>query len=275
MTINANPIIQFIIIIAATNIILFVIKKLKSPTAKGRFGEFMVKNVSFLRLPKDIYTKLNDVTIPDGQEGTTQIDHVVISQYGLFIIETKNYKGWIFGSENQSQWTQVHYKQKHKFQNPLRQNYKHTETLRQYLELSKESIFSVVAFVGDAEFKKGTKPDNVFMTGGSAMAYIKSKRIKYFSEETCLKIKNDIEQMALGNTREIRENHVNYVKGKQNKNNDCCLEDVLAPETKSDQSACSKCGSPMVKRTAKRGANAGNQFWGCSTYPKCRNVISI
>jgi hypothetical protein len=258
-----------------TSFILSVIKKLKSPTAKGKFGEFMVKNVSFQRLPNNIYTTLNDVTIPDNKGGTTQIDHIVISKYGLFVIETKNYNGWIFGSENQSQWTQVHFKQKHKFQNPLRQNYKHTETLRQYLGLSKECIFSIVAFVGDAEFKKGTKPYNVFMTGGSAMAYIKSKGIEYFSEATCLKIKSNIEQIALGNTREVRENHVNYVKSKQNKNNDHCLEDVLAPETRSSPPICSKCGSPMVKRTAKRGANAGNQFWGCSSYPKCRNIEKI
>ncbi|WP_232209291.1 hypothetical protein ACN2MM_06290 [Alkalilimnicola ehrlichii MLHE-1] len=31
----------------------------------------------------------------------------------------------------------------------------------------------------------------------------------------------------------------------------------------------------MVLRTAKRGANAGNQFWGCSGYPKCRAVQSV
>jgi restriction system protein len=247
-------------------------KKFNSPTAKGKFGEFMIKNVSFLRLPRNTYTTLNDVTIPDNQGGTTQIDHVVISKYGIFVIETKNYNGWIFGAENQRQWTQVHYKQKHQFQNPVRQNYKHTETLRQHLGLSSEEIFSVVAFVGDAEFKKGTKPDNVFMNGGSAIAYIKSKGIEYFSEETCLKIKQDIEQLALENTREVRKKHINYV---QNKKNGFDLEDVLASETSSNPPACNKCGSQMVKRTAKNGANAGNQFWGCSTYPKCRNIMKI
>ena len=35
---------------------------------------------------------------------------------------------------------------------------------------------------------------------------------------------------------------------------------------------CPRCGEPMVKRTAKRGANAGHDFWGCSAYPRCRGT---
>jgi len=41
------------------------------------------------------------LTLPDGEGSTTQIDHFLLSPYGLFVIETKNYKGWIFGSERQ------------------------------------------------------------------------------------------------------------------------------------------------------------------------------
>lgn len=47
------------------------------------------------------------------------------------------------------------------------------------------------------------------------------------------------------------------------------------PTTQSNaEPGCPKCGSLMVRRTAKRGANAGNQFWGCSTYPKCHAVVN-
>ncbi|ROH86288.1 hypothetical protein ED236_07580 [Pseudomethylobacillus aquaticus] len=35
---------------------------------------------------------------------------------------------------------------------------------------------------------------------------------------------------------------------------------------------CAKCGAPMVLRTSKKGSNAGKQFWGCSGFPKCRQV---
>ncbi|MEJ8849353.1 restriction endonuclease [Variovorax rhizosphaerae] len=36
--------------------------------------------------------------------------------------------------------------------------------------------------------------------------------------------------------------------------------------------ACPRCSQPMLRRTAKKGANAGNDFWGCSTYPRCRGT---
>ncbi len=57
-----------------------------------------------------------------GRTRCTQLDHVVVSRFGVFVIETKNYRGWIFGSEKQPQWTQQIYRQKNRFQNPLHQN---------------------------------------------------------------------------------------------------------------------------------------------------------
>ncbi|MCY4519008.1 MAG: topoisomerase DNA-binding C4 zinc finger domain-containing protein [Acidimicrobiaceae bacterium] len=38
---------------------------------------------------------------------------------------------------------------------------------------------------------------------------------------------------------------------------------------------CPRCGSAMVRRVAKRGENEGNEFWGCSTFPKCRSIVQI
>ncbi|WP_350617509.1 nuclease-related domain-containing protein, partial [Pseudomonas sp. HY7a-MNA-CIBAN-0227] len=78
----------------------------------------------------------NNVTLPLPNGGSTQIDHVIVSIYGIFVIETKNYKGWIFGNEKQRQWTQAFPNgRKYKFQNPLRQNYLHIKTLADLLEL--------------------------------------------------------------------------------------------------------------------------------------------
>jgi len=39
--------------------------------------------------------------------------------------------------------------------------------------------------------------------------------------------------------------------------------------------SCPSCGQPMVLRTSKRGTNAGNQFWGCSTYPACKGTRNV
>ena len=96
---------------------------LKSPWFKGITGEFLVNTAARLFLPKDEYHLIKDVTLPN-EDGTTQIDHIIVSRYGVFVIETKNMKGWIFGSANQKTWTQKIYKHTHKFQNPLHQNYK-------------------------------------------------------------------------------------------------------------------------------------------------------
>ena len=93
------------------------------------------------------YHLIKNVTFPT-EDGTTQIDHVIVSIYGIFVIETKNYKGWIFGREKQKEWTQQIYKTKNKFQNPLRQNYKHTKTLEKLLNLSDKEIYSVIVFIG-------------------------------------------------------------------------------------------------------------------------------
>ena len=104
-------------------LIVGVVKAFK-PIIKGKFGEFAVKTHVKLYL-KEHYVLLNDCTLPDGQGGTTQIDHILLSPFGIFIIETKNYKGWIFGTERQKTWTQKIYKNSYKFQNPLHKNYKH------------------------------------------------------------------------------------------------------------------------------------------------------
>lgn len=80
--------------------------KMKS-ILKGWFGETMTNAVLWGVLDKEIYHRLNNVTLPKENGMTTQIDHIIISQYGIFVIETKNYKGWIFGNEKQENWTQV------------------------------------------------------------------------------------------------------------------------------------------------------------------------
>ena len=112
-------------------LIVGAIKAFK-PYLKGKMGKFAVAVHVKLYL-KDHYILLNDLTLPDGEGATTQIDHLLLSPFGVFVIETKNYKGWIFGSERQKQWTQKIYKKSFKFQNPSHQNYKHMKVLEQVL----------------------------------------------------------------------------------------------------------------------------------------------
>jgi hypothetical protein len=116
-------------------------------------GEMLVRRsiVSSFTSPNNHL--LNNVTLPY-QDGTTQIDHVLVSTKGIFVIETKDYSGWIFGDEKSRQWTQVLYKIRSKFQNPIHQNFLHAKVVEQLLDfLPKEQIHSVVVFTGKAQFK--------------------------------------------------------------------------------------------------------------------------
>lgn len=138
--------------------------------AVGRYQQtYQVQNRGEARLSREIrssfrppdYHLLNHITIPC-KDGTTQIDHLLISRYGVFVIESKDYKGWIFANEKDRNWTQVLYRAKFRFQNPIRQNYKHVCAVRELLDfLDPCAIHSAVVFTGSATFKTDV-PDGVF-----------------------------------------------------------------------------------------------------------------
>ena len=152
---------------------------LKSSRVKGIVGERLVRWALRLRLDRATYRAVHDLTLPT-PDGTTQIDHVVVSPYGVFVIETKNMKGWIFGGARQAQWTQKIYRHTTRFQNPLLQNYKHVKALQALLDVPPETIHSVVTFVGASTFKT-PMPENVTQAG-RFIGYIRSFREPVFSE---------------------------------------------------------------------------------------------
>ena len=134
-------------------------------TAFENQGEAAVRRALTQNFTGTSYHLLNNITLPsDG--GTTQIDHVLVSKSGIFVVESKHYSGWIFANASSPTWTQVTFKQKYKFQNPLRQNYKHIKAIQQVLDfVPSEHIHSLVAFTGDAEFKT-ERPTGVFDVTG-------------------------------------------------------------------------------------------------------------
>lgn len=127
------------------------------------FGEFKVSRLLEKHLQPPAYHVLNDVTVPS-INGTTQVDHVVVSPHGIFVIETKNYSGWIFGSARNREWTQTIRGKKSSFQNPIHQNYAHIKALEAATGLDESVLHSIVVFVGDAKFKTMI-PDGVCFAG--------------------------------------------------------------------------------------------------------------
>jgi restriction system protein len=182
---------------------------INSATFKGFVGELIVKISAFFSLDKSQYTILNNVTLPT-EDGTTQIDHIAVSQYGVFVIETKNMKGWIFGGKNQKQWTQQIFKHKNKFQNPLNQNYKHTKTLADLLAIEHDKIFSIVAFTGNTTFKT-PMPPNVTQ-GSDYINFIKSKKEIIFNPNEVASIITAIKNGKMANGIKTHISHINHVR---------------------------------------------------------------
>lgn len=188
-----------------------IIKAFK-PFIKGKVGEFAVALHVKLYLKDPEYILLNDCTLPDEQSGTTQIDHILLSPYGIFIIETKNYKGWIFGSERQKLWTQKIFKKSYKFQNPLHQNYKHQKVLEQVLAdiITPEYLHSIVVFMPDCEFKTDI-PVNVFR-GAAWVDYVKNFKAEVIPAMKLKRIQLRIEKEVLEKSWKTNRIHVENLK---------------------------------------------------------------
>ena len=182
------------------------------PFLKGKMGEFAVSAHVKLYLNKDHYILLNDCTLPDEQNQTTQIDHILLSPFGVFVIETKNYKGWIFGGERQKMWTQKIYKKSFKFQNPLHQNYKHQKVLEAILAdiVDPALIHSVVVFMPDCEFKT-QMPQNVFRDAAWT-DYIKSFADPAIPPMKLKRIQLRIEKEVLDKSWKTNRQHVENLK---------------------------------------------------------------
>ncbi|MGI2878980.1 NERD domain-containing protein [Vibrio alginolyticus] len=234
--------------------LLLIVSVFKSRWIKGVFGEFLVNRL-LSKLPESDYTLIKDVTLPTS-DGTTQVNHIVVSKYGIFVVETKNMKGWIFGSVRQKQWTQKIYRHSSKFQNPLHQNYKHIKALETLLGCSEEHLHSVIVFIGDSTFKTEMPPNVTYARG--SIRYIQQFNDVVFSDNDYARLTESINQIKLKRGIITDLKHRKHVK------------EVVTSKASSNQ--CPRCGSEMVLRETKRGENIGKQFWGCSTFPKCRAV---
>jgi len=227
---------------------------------KGSLGEKQVSRI-LKSLDPDHYILLNDLYIPRENGTTTQIDHVLISDKGLFVIETKNYDGWIFGSQNSKYWTQVIYKRKEKFYNPIWQNSGHIKELRRFLGSRYQDIpiYSIIVFGRQATLKFKEPFHNVKV--------IKSREL--------LSVIKNVAGEHLISTFDRKKIHqlisATYIKDKKEKKTQrkahiaTIKQDIKRQNNKVSGNICPRCGSKLVTRKGKYG-----EFRGCSNYPKCR-----
>ena len=224
-----------------------------SAKIKGWWGEKKSAIKLWFSLNDKIYTKFHNIILLSNT-GTTQIDHLVVSKFGLFIIETKNRKGWIYGSEKQPNWTQVLYKQKHSFQNPLYQTYRQKKVLCELFKVNENGIFPIIYFIGDCEFKTQF-PENVRKKGVSN--YIKSFNRVIFTDDEIAVVSDGIRD-HLSRYKLNDQNHLNSLEARHN-----------------SKTHCPKCGNKLVIRTVKKGKNTGDLFWGCASFPRCRYTRNV
>jgi hypothetical protein len=226
-----------------------------SSTIKGVIGEQKISSLLYF-LDKSKYTVMNNIVLQTGGK-TTQIDHLVISGYGIFVIETKNYKGWILGNEHSEYWTQVLFKRKERFYNPIRQNLGHIKALKSCLhEYPNIPYQSVIVFSSKADLKVTTHTDVVYWY--ELPGTIK----KYHGANLTEKDKEDIfRKINASNTIDTynKRDHIRSIK-----------QNIQKSEASVREGICPRCGGVLTMRNGKYG-----KFLGCSSFPGCKFTRNI
>lgn len=179
---------------------------------KGLIGELHVAKI-LTRLPKDVYSTFHDFYVPGSRDSAAQIDHAVVSRYGIFVMETKKFDvGHLYGSAKDYTWTLVMGKKREKPRNPLRQNERHIVYLAEHLGMSKRKFHSVICFTGKADIKT-RMPDNVLTRDWDN--YILSFREPLLSEREERYVVNEIKKLKSDPHLEGR--HERYLQRRHNK----------------------------------------------------------
>ncbi len=180
---------------------------LKSAWFKGVIGEYKVNSLLERRLDPKNYKLIKDVLLPT-EDGTTQIDHIVVSKYGIFVIETKNISNWIFANNGRF-WTQKIFKKNYPFQNPIHQNYKHIKTLERLLRCEENIFLNIIVFSGDCEFKTDV-PGGVVKIN-KLISHIKTKQDQIIEAYKLYEYVEKINNNKLQNTIINKINHIIHV----------------------------------------------------------------
>lgn len=239
-----------------------------TPERKGKRGEEKVQNL-LMQLPDD-YLVMNDIMLRTNM-GTTQIDHIVVSQYGVFAIETKNYRGNIYGDDNREQWKQIiltdvtygrylwktyTYVTKNFLYNPVKQALGHTYEIKKVLtQWPNLKIIPIVVFIGSADISH-VKSQYHVIRGDYLLGTILSYKTIYIDEGDAKKIHDLLSKVNVRDSVSADE-HIYKIEVAKEINN-----------IKASCGICPKCGGSLVLRNGKYGS-----FFGCSNYPKCRYTM--
>ena len=294
-----NPLVLIIVLIVLALAAAFVFRVRKSSSSPessqpvldiGAAGELYAKDAlqslaGYKQFVSNCYVPKYD---PKSDETTfTEIDLILLHESGIYVIESKNFSGRIFGSEGDRNWTQSlpgrGKKRTYSFYNPIRQNKGHLNWLKKYLDLgSGVPCYSVVVFSDRCELKK-IPPANgeYFVVQRKNLLQTVQKNAKTAGRRlTREEIDTYYQRLDRLTQRSDEEKalHAETVRQKKaataTKPTAPAKPVASAPKDppKQEERICPRCGGKLVLRTAKKGDHVGEQFWGCSNFtnhPKC------
>lgn len=227
--------------------------KWSRPSYRGSIGENKVSSI-LTSLP-DGYFVFEDVYLNvDGR--SVQIDHVVISAYGIFVIETKNYKGWIYGSDESEYWTKNIYGRKYQFRNPIKQNFSHVAALSRLLGPSYSSFIPVVVFLNGATLKCDARATVLYC--GQLIDFIMGYKDSIFDFEEIIYLNQKLES-AIVQDKDRECTHIKSVS-----------REMIKRRILINNGICPRCKGPLVERKGIFG-----DFIGCGNYPRCRFTARV
>lgn len=239
-----NPI-YWVFILLLSLFILFV--KIYYARIVGWFGEYWTRK-ELKKLPKDEYKVINNIMI-NIDDKTHQIDHIVISKYGIFVIETKQYNGYIIGSKYDKKWIRKIGKKDILYTNPIRQNYGHILSICKLLNVDKSKVFNIVCIPSSAKI-------NIKNDGEIARIYNLNSKILSKKDVMFNNIDNIVNILLKSNitNKRIRKKHIENIKNNIKK---------------VESNTCPICGGLLKERNGGNGI-----FIGCSNYPRCKYTKS-
>ena len=298
----------------------------------GRYGEYLT--YKYLKHMESNGAKfLFNIYIPKGNGETTEIDVLMICPKGIFVFESKNYSGWIFGSESQKNWYQTlptgrGRSHKEHFYNPIMQNRSHIKHLKSLLG-EQFPMRSIIVFSDRCTLKSvqvksndisvinrynvapvvsaicNQTPTDILSSRNITELYNKLYPFTQVDEiakaQHIANIRNNLNEQPIRQTTPeyapsgvttLQTEATNDTTVIQTEVNSVGVQTVVAdlqsPVIESTEQIpvevkpiekqipkCPRCNGNLVLRTATRGANAGNQFYGCSNYPKCKYIQNI
>lgn len=238
------PVVVLILII---KLLSFMRERRKARQNEGELAmEAELSKLWFFR-----YRKLHDIMLKN-RDMTSQIDHVVVSRYGIFVIETKDFRGTVYGKEWDKNWTQKTPARQLVFQNPIHQNYGHLKAVERLVEEYDLPIISIVAFSDKGKLNINVK-DNYVVYIDEVNDIIKKYKKKHITRKESKKIYKLLKRKNINNFL-TRRRHIRMI-GKK----------VKREKRDISKNICPRCGGELLLKKSKMG-----NFIGCSNYPTCK-----